>query len=83
MRILCIAAPSKDGSSKVYKIDKDLEDLKSLSSKHPLSWIVKGIESKIAPNSEELRCCSFHSNFNTKIPRNDVEACYKYASALC
>ena len=80
MRVLCIAAPSKDGSSKVYKIDKDLEELKSLSSKHPLSWIVKGIESKLDPNSKELRGCSFHSNFDPKIPRNDVEACYKYAT---
>lgn len=80
MRILCIAAPSKDGTSKVYKIDKDLEELKTLSSKHPLSWIVKGIESKLAPNSEELRGCSFHSNYDSKIPKNDVEACYKYAT---
>jgi hypothetical protein len=80
MRILCIAAPSKDGSSKLYKIDKDLEELKTLSSKHPLSWIVKGIESKLAPNFEELRSCSFHSNLDSSIPRNDVEACFKYAS---
>jgi hypothetical protein len=76
MRILCIAAPSKDGTSKVYKIDKDLEELKSLSSKHPLSWIVKGIENKISPNSEKLGACNFHSFCNASV-KNDVEFCYK------
>lgn len=80
MRILCIAAPSKDGTSKIYKIDKDLEELKTLSSKHPLSWIVRGIENKLSPNSEKLSGCSFHSNFDSKTPKNDVESCYKYAS---
>jgi hypothetical protein len=81
MRILCIAAPSKDGKSKVYKIDKSLEELKTLSSKHPLSWIVKAIENKLAPNSEKINGCSFHSNFDSHIPTNNVDFCYKYASA--
>lgn len=80
MRILCIAAPSKDGVSKIYKIDKDLEELKTLSSKHPLSWIVKGIEQKIAPNSEKIKECVFHSNYDSRVLKNDVESCYKYAT---
>lgn len=80
MRVLCIAAPSKDGTSKVYKIDKDLEELKTLSSKHPLSWIVKGLEDKTAPNMEKLQVCTFHSNFNSKLSKNNVDFCYKYAS---
>jgi hypothetical protein len=80
MKVLCIVAPSKDGVSKLYKIDKSLDELKTLSSKHPLSWIVKGLEDKIAPNSHKLLPCSFHSNFDSRLPKDDLEYCYKYAS---
>jgi hypothetical protein len=80
MKVLCIAAPSKDGISKLYKINKNLDELKSLSSKHPLNWVVKAIEDKISPNSFKMEPCNFHSNFDSKIPKNDLEVCYKYAS---
>jgi hypothetical protein len=80
MRILCIAVPSKKGDNKVHKIDKDLEELKTLSSKHPLSWIVKGIETKRTPNSEKLSPCSFHSYLDSNVEKDNVEVCFKYAS---
>jgi hypothetical protein len=80
MKVLCIVAPSKDGISKLYKINKSLEELKTLSSKHPLNWIVKGLEDKISPNSFKMEPCSFHSNYDSKIPKDDLDFCYKHAS---
>jgi len=77
MRVLCISYTTKDGDIKVSKIDKDLDELKSLGSKNPVPWVVKCYESKISPNKEKLSYCDWHSlSHNDK---NDSSYCLKYA----
>lgn len=80
MKIFCVSCITKDGSSKLFKIDKDLSFISELGPKHPLSWIPKSLETLKAPNQKKLSPCSFHSLTDSQIEKGNFDTCYNYAS---